>query len=121
MQQLGTDLAFVQEQYSDTDRFRIRIETHARYSQGETERVLDDVVDALCLSPGLRVLDIGCGAGGWHTRIAATGAALVGIDLMPGMLQEATVAAAVLEPTPVLQAAEVEGAHELDSVLRKGS
>ena len=101
MQQLSTDRSFVQEQYSDADRLRIRIETHERYSQGHTERILDNAVQALCLSPRVQVLDVGCGAGGWHPRIAAAGATIVGVDLMPGMIREAQVLGASLEPTPV--------------------
>jgi hypothetical protein len=54
MQQLGTDRAFVQEQYSDADKLRIRIETHEPYSRGDTERIVDDCVAALALSPGLQ-------------------------------------------------------------------
>ena len=31
---------------------------------------------------GLRMLDVGCGAGGWHARATQAGARLVGVDLM---------------------------------------
>ena len=54
MQELGTERAFVEDQYSDAARLRIRIETHRRYSQGDTDRILDDATRALHLSPGLR-------------------------------------------------------------------
>jgi SAM-dependent methyltransferase len=124
MQQLGTDRAFVQEQYGDAEKLRIRIETHERYSQGDTERILDVGVDALRLSPGVRVLDVGCGAGSWHARIAGTGAAIVGIDLMPGMLHEARLADAASHPTPVLARADAQalpfGAATVDRVLSAG-
>jgi 2-polyprenyl-3-methyl-5-hydroxy-6-metoxy-1,4-benzoquinol methylase len=80
MQHLGTNRAFVREQYSDAEKLRIRIETHERYSRGETERVVDDRVAALELLPGLRVLDAGC-AGSWHPRLTAAGAGVVGVDL----------------------------------------
>jgi SAM-dependent methyltransferase len=106
MQQLGTDPAFVEEQYSDAEKLRIRIETHERYSQGDTERLLDGAVDALSVSPGLRVCDVGCGAGGWHARIAACGPKVVGVDLMAGMLREARSAVAQLEPRPALAQAD---------------
>ena len=114
----------MQEQYSDAEKLRIRIETHARYSQGETERLLDVGVDALSLSPGVRVLDVGCGAGGWHARIAPAGAAIIGIDLMAGMLQEARTAAAGGELAAVLAQADAQalplGAATVDRVLCAG-
>jgi SAM-dependent methyltransferase len=100
MQELGTDRAFVQDQYSDAAKLRIRIETHQRYSQGDTDRILDDATRALHLSPGLRMLDVGCGAGGWHARATHAGARLVGADLMHGMLREARLVGVDLPPTP---------------------
>jgi ubiquinone/menaquinone biosynthesis C-methylase UbiE len=108
MQQLGTDRAFVQEQYSDADKLRIRIETHERYSCGDTERIVDDCVAALALSPGLQVLDVGCGARSWHPRIAAAGAAVVGVDLMAGMLREARAPDAALDPRPAVVQADAQ-------------
>jgi SAM-dependent methyltransferase len=100
MQELGTDRAFVEDQYSDAAKLRIRIETHQRYSQGDTDRILDDATRALHLSPALRMLDVGCGAGSWHARAAQAGARLVGVDLMPGMIREARLGGADLQPTP---------------------
>src|SRR5258708_7828709 len=94
MKHFATDRAFVEDQYSDAVKLRIRIETHQRYSRGDTERILDDATRALQLSPGLRMLDVGCGAGGWHPQATIAGARLVGVDLMPGMIREARVAGA---------------------------
>jgi hypothetical protein len=45
-------------------KLRLRIETHERYIRGDTGRLLDEPVDALSVSPGLRVCNIGGGAGG---------------------------------------------------------
>jgi SAM-dependent methyltransferase len=106
MQHLGTDRAFVQEQYSDAEKLRIRIETHERYSHGETEHIVEACVAALDLSAGLRVLDVGCGAGTWHARLTAAGAVVVGVDLMAGMLREAHGVDSGLNPRPTLVQAD---------------
>ena len=69
---LSVQRAYVADQYSDADKLRIRIETHRLYSQG-TESLTDDILDALALAPGLSLLDVGCGSGKWHARLAARG------------------------------------------------
>jgi SAM-dependent methyltransferase len=53
--------------------------------------MLDEVVQALELLPGMRVLDAGCGTGALADRVAARCPAveLVGIDLSPTMLRRA--------------------------------
>jgi SAM-dependent methyltransferase len=122
--QLGTDPTFVREQYSDAEKLRIRIETHERYSRGDTDRIVDDCLRALMLAPDVRVLDLGCGAGGWHARMHRAGAAVVGVDLMAGMLQEARTACATLEPPPLLAQADAQalpfGSGTFDRVLCAG-
>ena len=46
---MSSDPAFVQDQYSRADKLRIRIETHQRYSWGDTSCLLDAAVHARCL------------------------------------------------------------------------
>jgi 2-polyprenyl-3-methyl-5-hydroxy-6-metoxy-1,4-benzoquinol methylase len=43
----------------------------------------------LRVSPGARVLDVGCGIGRWSCRLAARGATVTGVDLSPTMIGEA--------------------------------
>ncbi len=46
-------------------------------------------IAALAAAPGKRVLDIGCGTGGVSLACAANGAAVTGIDIDAGMLEQA--------------------------------
>ena len=41
------------------------------------------------VSPGTRVLDVGCGVGRWSRLLASRGAIVTGIDLSPTMIEEA--------------------------------
>ncbi len=43
----------------------------------------------LRVSPGTRVLDIGCGVGRWSRVLAARGAVVTGVDISPTMIDEA--------------------------------
>ena len=43
----------------------------------------------LRITPGCRVLDIGCGVGRWSRLLAGRGAEVTGIDLSPTMIEEA--------------------------------
>ena len=43
----------------------------------------------LRVSPGRRVLDVGCGIGRWSRQLAARGALVTGVDLSPTMVAEA--------------------------------
>lgn len=55
-----------------------------------------DLVQRLALAPWVRVtrdakvLDIGCGIGRWSRRLAARGAKVMGVDLSPTMIAQAT-------------------------------
>ena len=83
-----TDPDRLRDQYADSARFRVRVETHQRYSKRKTD-FLDWIVDQLDVEPGQRVADIGCGPGNYFSRLAARGAHVVGSDLSPGMAREA--------------------------------
>ena len=54
----------------------------------------DRVVGVLAITPGMRVLDVGCGTGGVGLRAARTGADVVGNDISADQLAKARVAAA---------------------------
>jgi SAM-dependent methyltransferase len=58
---------------------------------GPYEDMLSEVVDALALSPGMRVLDAGCGTGALAERVLdrCPGVELVAVDLSPSMLARA--------------------------------
>jgi len=54
---------------------------------------VDFLVDHLCLKPGARVLDIGCGTGRHSVELARRGFAVTGVDISHGMLDQAARAA----------------------------
>lgn len=79
-----------QRQYLTSDPLKTRIETHQRYSERQMD--LDAIyAEALALSGGESVLDVGCGPGLFLTylRLGGTSGRLVGLDLSDAMIAEA--------------------------------
>lgn len=56
---------------------------------GGSGALRQQLVDALDLQPGARVLEVGCGTGQVTQRLAAAGAAVVALDALPEMLAAA--------------------------------
>lgn len=88
----GVDVAYLAYQYGDAEKLRVRIDTHARYSELSGE-FRDWLMEQAAIEPGQRVLDVGCGPGAYHAAIAAAGARAVATDASPGMAAEARGAA----------------------------
>lgn len=67
-----------------------------------------DVVDALDVRPGARLLDLACGRGGYGLEIAArTGASLVGVDFSAEAIRQATANARRSGTTAMFQVGEL--------------
>ena len=107
MTSVSTRRDFVADQYSDSERLRVRIETHRRYSEG-TEWLVDGILAALKLQEGVRLLDVGCGPGEWHRALTDERVAVVAVNLMPGMLAEARAAGSAFQPRPMLAQGDAE-------------
>jgi ubiquinone/menaquinone biosynthesis C-methylase UbiE len=85
----------VKQQYRTTDLLRIRVETHARYS----ERAIDldaECVRALGLTGNEALLDVGCGPGAFPRYLRAHGhiGRLAGLDQSAAMIAAAREASA---------------------------
>jgi len=81
----------VKEQYQTTDPLRMRVETHARYSERQID--LDaECVRALGLSGNASLLDVGCGPGAFPRYLRAHGhtGRLAGLDQSAAMIAAAT-------------------------------
>jgi 2-polyprenyl-3-methyl-5-hydroxy-6-metoxy-1,4-benzoquinol methylase len=85
----ATDPGYLRFQYGDTERLRIRADTHRLYSERPDDFV-DWMLDQLEPGPGHLVLDVGCGYGIYHHALARRGArAIVGLDASVAMVQAA--------------------------------
>jgi len=76
------------EQYSDSERLRIRQETHRRYGENPVS-FLEWATDHLDIRPGMTVVDVGCGRGIYHPIFKRRGARVIGIGRSIGMAREA--------------------------------
>jgi SAM-dependent methyltransferase len=86
MHRQTTDVEYLRYQYGDTERLRIRTETHRLYSK-RTDDFRDWVLDFV--SPaGQLVLDVGCGFGAYHPPLHARGVrSIIGLDASPAMIE----------------------------------
>ncbi|MGI8690594.1 MAG: class I SAM-dependent methyltransferase [Thermomicrobiales bacterium] len=87
----------VKQQYQTTDPLRIRVETHARYSERQID--LDaECVRALGLTGSESLLDVGCGPGAFPRYLRAHGhtGRLAGLDQSAAMIAAATETSATL-------------------------
>ncbi len=67
--------------------FTVHAEAFARAAVVNDERALDVLAGLAATGPGHRVVDVACGPGIVTCRLAATGAAVAGVDLTPAMLR----------------------------------
>jgi 2-polyprenyl-3-methyl-5-hydroxy-6-metoxy-1,4-benzoquinol methylase len=82
------DERYLQYQYGDADKLRIRIETHARFSE-RGGSFAEWLLPHIAPEHGLALLDTGAGPGTCHPGLARHGIAIVATDRSPGMLREA--------------------------------
>ncbi len=81
----------VKQQYMTTDLLRIRVDTHARYSERHVD-LHAECVQVLGLNGSESLLDVGCGPGLFPRYLRAHGhtGGLVGLDQSSSMIAEAT-------------------------------
>ena len=74
------DQQFLAYQYSDSEKYLIRVETHRRYSEAPGDTSPRWVLDRLARAGGCLLLDVGCGPGIYHRRWHTAGSALARVD-----------------------------------------
>ena len=82
------DTAYLAYQYGDSEKLRIRVETHERYSERQDDWA-GQVLSHLAPTPGSLVLDVGCGPGSLFSWLARAGVQIAAFDLSAGMAREA--------------------------------
>jgi ubiquinone/menaquinone biosynthesis C-methylase UbiE len=82
------DAAYLAYQYNNSEKLRIRAETHRLYTEGEDDFV---EVELRHIRPqaGLSALDVGCGPGRLASTLRQYGMGYVGLDRSYGLLREA--------------------------------
>ena len=83
------DAAYLRYQYDDAEKLRIRIDTHARYSERTRDTFASWLLEHVCGARSQILLDAGCGPGVLHPALAALGVRIAGVDASPGMVREA--------------------------------
>ena len=89
---LVTDNAYLDYQYADSEKLRIRQDAHRLYSERK-DNFMEWVLDLLDPQPGERIADVGSGHGIYHPFLTRRGAQIVAVDASLGMLTEASASA----------------------------
>jgi 2-polyprenyl-3-methyl-5-hydroxy-6-metoxy-1,4-benzoquinol methylase len=84
----ATEADYLSYQYDDSEKLRIRIETHQRFTVGDTD-FNAALLEHIRPVAGQELLDVGCGPGLQHAVLRTQGLRVIGIDLSLGMLREA--------------------------------
>lgn len=82
------DPAYLQYQYADAEKLRIRQESHERYGENP-HSFLEWMLPHIAPQPGLLLLDVGCGPGTYHALLGRYGVRIIGADSSFGMAREA--------------------------------
>ncbi len=91
---------------------------YERYSFTKgTDQEVDALVEMLGISPGQRVLDVGCGTGRHSRALAARGFEVVGVDLSPRFVEVATAEAGPNETYLLADARALAFDAEFDAVI----
>ena len=78
---------YVDEQYGDVGRLRVRLEAHRLFSERTTDTLQSWVVGLMQPRRGSLVVDIGCGVGTYHPLLAGLAARIISLDLSIHMLE----------------------------------
>ena len=84
----ATDPEYLRYQYDDSEKLRIRIEAHERYSERGGDH-FGWILDLLQVRAGQTVVDAGCGPGSAFAPLGQAGVRVVGFDRSAGMVREA--------------------------------
>ncbi|MFN8633310.1 MAG: methyltransferase domain-containing protein [Chloroflexota bacterium] len=84
----ATDPRYLAYQYGDSEKLKIRLETHEQYSEHVNQDWHRHFTAQLTPAAGDTVLDVGCGFGAFHPALCAVGARVLAFDFSPGMAQE---------------------------------
>jgi SAM-dependent methyltransferase len=91
---------------------------YLRYSHTKgTRQEVDHLVEALALTPGMRVLDVGCGPGRHAHELARRGIACHGVDISPRFIDLARSDAPALATFEVLDARALHFDGEFDATV----
>lgn len=85
---IPVDAAYLRYQYDDAEKFRIRVDSHERFSEQPAD-FREWLLEQIPPAPRAKILDAGCGPGTYHPALAAAGANITACDYSGGMLAEA--------------------------------